>query len=123
MSVAKRAWQGHIKKGGTEIGFVEGSFTVDRGLQIFHQLGSYDIVSRRETAREITGSIDKGWVDETLFGTEVTGASLTTFQIEASTSVGRYFLSGCSIESYDWNLPIDGWITESISFRAKTITK
>ena len=116
---AKRAWQGHIKKNGTEIGFVEGSVTIDRGLQVFHELGRYDIAARRETAREITGTIDHGFVDRATFMAMATGANLSTFQIEASTADGVLYLSGCSIESYDFDIPADGWITESISFRAK----
>jgi len=44
---------------------------------------------------------------------------MTTFQIEMSTADGRFTLSGCTIESYDFDIPTDGWITESIDFRAK----
>ena len=116
---AKRAWQGHIIKDGVEIGFVEGTITIDRGLQVFHELGSYDIAARREAAREVTGTIDHGFVDKTAFMALATGSNLSTFQIKASTADGAIYLSGCSIESYDFSIPADGWITESIDFRAK----
>ena len=119
MGVAKRAWEGHIIKDGVEIGFAEGTITIDRGLQTYYALGNYDLAARREAAREITGTIDHGFVDPTLFAALATGTNMTTFQIRASTADGAISLSGCTIESYDFDIPADGWITESISFRAK----
>ena len=118
MSVAKRAWQGHIYKDGTEVGFAEGTFSVDRGLVTRYGLGTYDVVARREVSREITGSIDHGYLSKALFMAVATGANLTTFQIKASTADGGIYFSGCSMETYDFDIPTDGWITESIAFRA-----
>jgi len=125
MSVAKRFWEGHIIVGGTEVGFANGSLSIDRGLQTFYQIGDYDLTSRREATREITGTIEHGFIDVALFGT---GALRTpgavnpwTFQLQASMATNAIVLSGCAIESWDFELPADGWITETVAWRAKGI--
>jgi len=120
MSVAKRAWEGHILKGGSEIGFVSGTISIDRGLQTWRELGNYDIAERREAAREITGTIEHGYISQSDFMGAATGASITIFKIEASMSDHSLIVSGVSIETYDFEVPTDGWITESISWRGKT---
>lgn len=94
---------------------------MDRGLVTRYGLGTYDVSARREVAREITGSIDRGYVSKALFMAVATGANLTTFQIKASTANGGIYFSGCSIETYDFDIPTDGWITESVAFRAKAL--
>jgi len=122
MSVALRYWEGHIYKASTEVGFATGTVTIDRGLQTFYALGNYDLAARREASREITGTIDHGFIDVSLFATAAMGTTqLTTFDIQASFAANAIVLSGCSIETYDFDIPADGWITESISFRAKTV--
>jgi len=123
MSVAKRTWEGHILKGAVEIGFANGSISIDRGLQIFTQIGDYDMTARREAIREITGTIDHGFIDVSLFGSAAlsTLVNPVSFDIAASFSDTAIVLSGCSVESWDLDLPQDGWITESVNFRAKTI--
>jgi hypothetical protein len=123
MSVAKRFWEGHLYQDATEIGFANGTISIDRGLEVFQQIGHYDQTARRETYREITGTIDHGYISATLFasGAYQTSNNPWTFQIQASFSDHAIVLSGCSIETFDLDLPADGWITESISFRAKTV--
>lgn len=124
MSVAKRYWEGSLYKGATEIGFANGTITIDRGLQTFYELGNYDLAARREAVREITGTIEHGYIDDTTFLAEATGvgSNPATFNIQASMSDHAVFLSGCSIETYDFEIPADGWITETVSFRAKTVS-
>ena len=123
MSVAKRFWEGHLLKAGSEIGFANGSISIDRGLQVFYEIGAYDLTARREANREITGTIDHGFIDVTLFATSALGTSQNpfTFDIAASFADNSIILSGCSIETFDLDLPQDGWIKESVNFRAKTI--
>lgn len=125
MSVAKRFWEGHLYQNSAEIGFANGTITIDRGLEVFQQIGDYDMTARREAYREITGTIDHGYISPTLFssGASQVTSNPWTFAITASFSDHSMVLSGCSIESYDLDLPTDGWITESVSFRAKTITR
>lgn len=110
-------------KAGTEVGFANGSISIDRGLLTFYQVGTYDMTARREAKREITGTIEHGFIDIATFATGAFGtvANPLTFDISASMSDNAIVLSGCSIESYDLELPADGWITETINFRAKTI--
>lgn len=119
MSIAKRAWEGHILKNGSEIGFVSGTISIDRGLQTWYELGTYDLAARRETAREITGTIEHGYVDEATFMAAATGASLTGFTIRASMSDHAIRVTGVSIETFDFEIPTDGWITETVSWRGK----
>jgi len=122
MSVAKRHWEGHIYKGGTEVGFANGTITIDRGLQTFFELGNYDLAARREARREITGTIERGFIDVTLFATAALGTTqLTTFDIQASMATNAIVLSGCSIETWDFEIPDDGWIRETVNWRAKTV--
>lgn len=120
---ARRFWEGHLLKGGSEIGFANGTISIDRGLQTFYQIGSYDLTARREAQREITGTIEHGYIDVATFATGAFGtvANPWTFDLSASMSDNAIVLSGCSIESYDLEFPADGWITETINFRAKTI--
>ncbi len=120
MSVAKRFWEGIFKKNGTEIGFGEGSISIDRNVQFFYGLGSFDLEARRSTARVIEFSIDHGYINSTLFLAAATGAADTFFEIDASMSDHAIKLSGCTITTLDWELPADGWITESVSARAKS---
>ena len=123
MSVAKRSWEGHILKASTEVGFANGTISIDRGLQIFREIGSYDFTARREAVRDITGTIEHGYIDTSLFATGALQTALNplTFDIAASFATNSIVLSGCSIESWDLELPQDGWITETVNFRAKTI--
>lgn len=121
---AKRFWEGHLMKAGSEIGFANGTISIDRGLQTFYSIGSYDVSARREAQREITGTIEHGFIDIATFATGAFGTvgnPSLTFDISASMSDNAIVLSGCSIESYDLELPADGWITETINFRAKSI--
>jgi hypothetical protein len=124
MSVAKRFWEGHLLKGGTEVGFANGTISIDRGLLTFYGLGRYDLLARRESKREITGTIEHGFIDVATFATGAFGlfaAGPFTFDISASMSDNAIVLSGCSIETYDLTLPADGWITETINWRAKSV--
>lgn len=120
MSVAKRFWEGVFKKGATEIGFGEGTISIDRNVQFHYDLGSLDLKARRSTARVIECTIDHGYIDSTLFLATATGAADSTFEIDASMSADAIRLSGCMITTLDWELPSDGWITESVNLRVKT---
>jgi len=121
---AKRFWEGHILKAGTEVGYANGTVSVDRGTQYFQQIGDYDLTARRDASREITFTIEHGYINQELFGALATGAgTLSTFDIHASFSDYSIKLSGCSLESWDLDLPDDGWITESVDLRVKTIVK
>lgn len=120
--VAKRFWEATLKKGATTIGFANGSFSIDAGLQTFKEFGNYDLAARREATRDITGTIEHGFIDVTLFATGVLGTSqLTTFDIHVSMAANAIIFSGCSIETYDYEVPSDGWISETVNWRAKTI--
>jgi len=119
MSVAKRFWEGTLTKGGTEIGFAEGSISIDRNLQRFYELGRFDLAHRRSVARVIECTIEHGYISEALFATPASGASDVFFTIAASMSDHAIRLSGCSVADYSFELPADGWITESISISVK----
>ena len=122
MSVSKRFWEGSLYKNGAEIGFAEGSISFDNNLQTFHELGTLDIVARRKTARVIECTIDHGYIDATLFAAAATGSADETYmQIGASMSDHAIKLSGCAIMDYEYELPADGWITESITLSVKTV--
>ncbi len=120
MSVAKRFWEGIFTKNGTEIGFGEGTISIDRNVQFHYDLGSYDLAARRSTARVIECTIDHGYISSTLFLAGATGAADSTFEIDASMASDAIRLSGCMITTLDWELPSDGWITESVNLRVKT---
>jgi len=120
MSVAKRFWEGTLTKDGTELGFAEGSISIGENLQTYYELGRLDLAHRRSVARTIECTIDHGYVSQTAFLAAATGASpTTTFQIAASLSDHSIKLSGCMINDYDWELPSDGWINESVSVLVK----
>lgn len=119
MSVAKRFWEGTLTKNGTEIGFAEGSISVDRNLQTFYEFGRFDLAARKSVARVIECTIDHGYVSVAAFAAAATGAADSTFQIAASLSNHSIGLSGCMISDYDWELPSDGWINESVSILVK----
>ena len=130
MSVAKRFWEGIFKKGATEIGFGEGSISIDRNVQFHYDLGEYDLTARRSTARVIECTIDHGFISSAMFmASAIRGSGQypgsggdSTFEIYASlTGGGNMHLSGCMVTTYDWELPSDGWITESVNVRVKTI--
>ena len=119
MSVAKRFWEGIFEKDGTDIGFGEGSISIDRNVQFHYALGSFDLAARRSTARVIECTIDHGYIDRALFVTGAMSATDTPFQIAASMADHAIKLSGCTITTLDWELPSDGWITESVGLRVK----
>jgi len=121
---ALRYWEGHIYKDDTEVGFANGTFTINRGTQYFQSIGDYDISARRDASREISITIDHGYIDPSTFGAIATGAdAIYTFDIRASFSDHSLKFSGCTIESYEFEIPQDGWITESITLRAKTVVR
>jgi len=120
MSVAKRFWEGVFKKGATTIGFGEGTVSIDRNVQFHYDLGSFDLAARRSTARVIECTIDHGYISATMLLMAATGAADATFNIDASMSDHALRLSGCMITTYDFELPSDGWITESINVRVKS---
>jgi len=121
MSVSKRFWEGSLYKDGSEIGFAEGTISFDNNVQTYHEVGALDIVARRKTARVIEATIDHGYVSATAFAAQATGAADAYFQISASMSDHAIKLSGCTIGDYSFELPTDGWITESISLIVKTV--
>ncbi len=120
MSVAKRFWEGIFTKGGADIGFGSGTISIDRNVQFFYGLGSFDLEARRSTARVIECTIDHGYISPTLFLATATGAADAPFEIDASMADHAIKLSGCVITTLDWELPSDGWITESVNLRAKS---
>lgn len=119
MSVAKRFWEGSLYKDGVEIGFAEGTISIDFNYQYHYCLGSSDVKAQRSVARVIECTIDHGYIDKSLFFSEAIAG--TNFLISASMSDHAIRLSGCTIETYDFELPTDGWINESISIRAASI--
>ena len=125
MAGAIRFWEAKLYKDATEIGFANGSYSVERGTQYFNALGEYDLVARRDATRTITGTLEHGYIDATWFETMATGIGSNpfTFDIRASFTAHSVKLSGCSIDTFDFEFPSDGWITETISFRVKTIAK
>lgn len=118
-TVAKRFWEGSIYKDNQEIGFAEGTISIDNNFLYHYCLGSVDYKAQRSVARVIECTIDHGYISKALFFTEAINA--TNFTIWASMSDHAIRLSGCTIESYDFELPTDGWINESISVRAQSI--
>jgi len=120
MSVAKRFWEGIFTKNGTDIGFGEGTVSIDRNVQFFYGLGSFDLKARKSTARVIECTIDHGYIDESSFLAHASAVADAFFEIDASMSDHAIKLSGCIITTLDWELPADGWITESVSVRAKS---
>jgi len=121
MSVAKRFWEGSLFKDGSEIGFAEGTISYDRNLQTFYELGRFDLKARRSVARVIEISIDHGYVSEASFINHASGVNDETFQISASMSDHAIKLSGCMVADYSYELPADGWITESINISVKEV--
>lgn len=121
MSVAKRWWEGTLTKNGSEIGFAEGTISVDRNLQTFYELGTYNLVARRTVAPVYEGTIEHGYISKAAF--YGTGISETdhTFNVTASMSDHAIRLSGCVISDYEFDLPADGWINESVSISVKVI--
>lgn len=118
---ARRGWEGHLYKGTTEIGFAEGTVTIDENLQKFYALGRYDLAQRRGVARNIEGTIDHGYIDRTWFMSSGMGAVGGTFafNVRASFSDHSILMSGCMVTDIDWKMPADGWVTESVKFSVK----
>jgi len=117
---ARRGWEGHLYKGSNEIGFAEGSLTIDENLLKFYRLGKYDIAERRATARNLEATIDHGYIDKTMFmASAMAVGPIGSFDIRASFSDHSILMSGCIIANSDWTLPADGWVTESITLSVK----
>ena len=123
MSVALRFWEGHLYKDATEIGFATGTISVDAGLVTFNELGNYDLAARRHAIREMTGTIEHGYISPTLFASMALGsgpAGTLDFDFKISDAATAIVISGCMLETWDIEVPADGWITETIAWRGKT---
>jgi len=103
------------------------SVTVDvtRGLEPVYEHGSEDAVDLVSGRREITGTIERAWVDTKLFKRAGQDA-LTDFKLrfKASNVSGAPMveLEYCKPEGGSLDLPEDGILTESFDFRARKIT-
>jgi len=119
MSVAKRFWEGTLTKGGSEIGFAEGTISIDKNLQTFYETGRYNLAHRRSVAPVIEVTIEHGYISPAAFTYAASGVTNPTFQITASMSDHALKLSGCMMSDYEFELPSDGWINESVTLSVK----
>lgn len=107
------------------------SVDVDTGMETLYEIGNPNPVANEPSSLEITGSIERIIGDAELFKKAVPSYSggkytLTTFSLVFKASEGEgaplISLTNCVAESGSFEIPVDDWLTESIDFRATSIT-
>jgi len=122
-----RGWMAKVYKDGVLLGYCQ-SVTVDvaSNLEPYYEIGSRTPVSLIEGNQEVTGTLERLWVDTTLLnlvsGTSTLDEFTLVFYASTATGSPKITLTGCKAESGSIDIPQDGELTESIDFRAKNIT-
>lgn len=107
------------------------SVEVSTGLESLYEIGNPNPVVQELGEVEITGSLERIIGDASLFGKAIPKSQggkmvLTTFSVvfKASDASGAPMVSltNCMAESGSIEIPVDDWLTESIDFRATSIT-
>lgn len=118
---------------GTEVGRAQSaSVEIATNPETLWEIGSYlptDVVLGN---MEITGSIEKVTMDIPRFqllSLAVPSGSPPTltefdlvFRVGTEAGAPLVSLTGCVVETGSLEIPVDGWISEAIDFRAKNIT-
>jgi len=125
--VVYRGWNALIKKDGTILGYCQ-RVTVDIAANIepYYEINSRTPIALVEGNQEITGTIERLWVNSDLLNLVAGTSSLTEFTLEFynTTATGgiKVTLSGCKPDAGSLEIPQDAELTESFDFRAKGIT-
>jgi hypothetical protein len=109
------------------VGYATGiSITHNPNLEAFYEVGSREPKVIKEGNIEITGTVDRAFVDRDMLGKESYTGELGEFTLEVyPEGVGegkpKITLSGVKFSGWTFDMPQDGWITESSDFIAKSI--
>ena len=126
MSTVLKGWNAKIYKDGVLVGKVSTvSVTVATGLDPFYEIGSRTPSVLTEGNLEITGSMEKAWIDTNYLSLVLSSGVLTDFDLvfKAALAAGApwIYLYDCKFESATVDIPQDGVMTESYDFRALTM--
>jgi len=117
-----RGWNAKIYKDGTLLGYAQSvTFDIENNLEAYYEIGSRTPVDLVEGNQEVTGTIERLWVDTTLLSL-VSGSTLTEFTIDVYVGTMKVKMEGCKTETGSIDVPQDGEIRGSYDFRAKSIT-
>ena len=130
MSVSPRkGWKGVIKVDGSDVVRVE-SATIDisRNLDSYYEIGSHQPTELLEGNEEITGTINRAWIDLDMLDLILTaGGDLTEFTLYLSmgtdTNSPYVYLYNCKLEGSSLDAPQDSVWMNNVDFRAKTWAK
>lgn len=119
-----KGWNAKLLQNSTEIGYAE-SVTVDisTGAEAYFELGAATAKEIVAGNVEISGTIDRAWVDTKLL--VLIGSprgSLGEFSIKVSvadTTPNVLTVTGCKPEAVSFDIPQDGFLTHSFDFIAK----
>jgi len=120
-----KGFKAELYMDGTKIGKAESvTIDIDMGLEEYYEVGSpWPILV--QGPQVITGTIDKLWIDTDMLEMAVgTTKDLveTTFNITVwhkDTKEPNIHLYFCRVETLSFDIPADGFVTESLDFRAE----
>jgi len=121
---AIKGWRARILIDGTEVGTAESaSVDIDVALDEYFVIGKRQPYTIIEGAQTISGTLDKLWVDTQmlqLIGGGVT-PQLTEFDLTVMHTTGspRIDIYNCKPETLSFDIPADGFVTESLDFRGE----
>lgn len=122
-----KGWNATLYKGGIKIGLA-GSWSceVATGLDPYYQIGERVPYALTEGNQEITGSMERVWINNDFVNLAFPSGFLDEFDMQAQTSdqvdAPYIYLYECKIETVGIDIPQDGFITESIDFRARQMS-
>jgi len=131
MSYTFKGFEGELKEGSsgseTTVALVKGvSFTISGGTEPVRAIGSRTPSEFKQGPQEITGTIDKMHFDNR-FITNVNSdyPSEMSLVIKATSDAGDTFtvtLGGVVFPELSFDMPAEDYVTESVSFEAKTLS-
>lgn len=123
--MALKGWQGEVLLNGAVFASVESAdVSIDNGVDPYYALGSRQADDVREGNEEITGTINRAWIDDTILSLAFgNGGTIPKFDLylrnEKGVSGSQYvYLFQCLAETSDVSMPQDDFDMNGMDFRA-----
>jgi len=123
-----KGWEGTVKIENVTVARATGlTIEVSQGLEPVYVIGRREPYIIKEGSRSFTGTIDKMFLDDTLFSRlyldkdtqdEIWISGVVSDGVTTRTIIAR----GVKFDTWSWELPQDDFVVESVDFTATGVT-
>ena len=102
------------------VGFAQNfNFTIDHGTDKLWQIGARDAKANEEGNYDVSGSLERAWVDNMFLKLASGIGTLPSFLIRGSGPTGMVTFSGCKATSLSLDGSQDGYWIKTLDWTAK----